>query len=187
MTNFVSIWVYFKIFYFQVTTGIGSFPSKKWMSINIYLFFYQKSSRATYFWAFLKDVPSDFIITPLSGLHHQTFWKTPMKSLYSSFSFTPPQIKSCDNHDVLLKNMTCQLWKELVIKMMIHDKSYLLLSLTHIFLKKSALSFNFCRINDDDEPTSESTSHAPETWFFPLCCCYLIKPICKTLKVINAC
>ena len=25
-----------------------------------------------------------------------------------------------------LKNMTCQLWKELVIKMMIHDKSYLL-------------------------------------------------------------
>ena len=39
---------------------------------------------------------------------------------------SPPQIKSCDNHDVLLKNMTCQLWKELVIKMMIHDKSYLL-------------------------------------------------------------
>ena len=34
-------------------------------------------------------------------------------------------------------------------------------------MKKSALSFNFCRINDDDEPTSESTSR-PGNLIFPV-------------------
>ena len=49
----------------------------------------------------------------VSGPHQWVFFSRPRKSKVVIIM-------------TFLKNMTCQLWKELVIKMMIHDKSYLL-------------------------------------------------------------